>query len=304
MLAFFLRDEKIKHLGSGDYGLAKFITKDDGSSLSLRAALLGRLYGKFSLQDEQINDFELVFDTLETEKFRKEVALAAQRERAQQNAQAQAQAQVLGSSPSFMERLWSVYAKSESPYKQVPSSPAGSSAQGSARSTSTFGQVRPCFPKWQPGEVLSPVQRMCRMYTRIREDDAPAEVERPRPRLRSQVSSAAAAAGRTVDAGSMNIRPVSSNPIATKPAHQSVATPGPGPSAQHAARTVAAPSPAAAAAAAPKKRAQLVHTAATPAAPTAPATTPVSKLPVSSAVPGVSISPSVRTAPPWFRFRV
>ena len=96
---FFLLDENIKHLGSGDVGLAKFIIHEDRASSRLRAGLLGRLYGKFTLGDEQIADFELVFQTLVTEKFRKEVALAAQRERAQQNMQANAQ--VLGSSPSI-----------------------------------------------------------------------------------------------------------------------------------------------------------------------------------------------------------
>ena len=86
MLDFF-RDEKIKHLGGGEFGLAKFIIKDDLSSARLRDALLGRLYAKFSLHADQMNDFELVFETLVAEKFRKEVAAAAQKERAEQNAQ-------------------------------------------------------------------------------------------------------------------------------------------------------------------------------------------------------------------------
>jgi hypothetical protein len=199
VLDFFLLDENIKHLGSGDVGLAKFIIHEDRASSRLRAGLLGRLYGKFTLGDEQIADFELVFQTLVTEKFRKEVALAAQRERAQQNTQANAQ--VLGSSPSMMERLCSVYPKSESPYKQVPSSSAASSAQGSAGPTAISAQVRRCSPKLLPGERLGSVQLVCRMYTRIPEDDAPAEVERPRPRLRSQVLTPPVPAGRPEDLG-------------------------------------------------------------------------------------------------------
>ena len=292
MLDFFLRDEKIKHLGSGDFGLAKFIIKDDRSSARLRDALLGRVYAKFSLHADQMNDFELVFETLETEKFRKEVAAAAQKERAEQNAQGKAQ--VLGSSRSLIQMLASMY---ESPLKQVPSSPAGSSAQA-VRSTPIFAQVRLrlCSPSLPPGERFSPVQYVCGMYTRIRDDGAPAEVDRPLPRLRSQVPSAAAAAGRRGDEGSNNMR--ASNPIAGPPAHQSVRLPDPGSSAQHAAALNVAAASTAAAAAAVRKKCQLVYTAAKPAARTAPATTPVSKPAVPPAVPAVSISPSVRTGPP------
>jgi hypothetical protein len=57
-----------------------------------------------------------------------------------------------------------VYALTESPAKQVPSSPAASSAQRSASSTAISAQVRLCSPKLQPGEVLPPVQLACRSY--------------------------------------------------------------------------------------------------------------------------------------------
>jgi hypothetical protein len=190
-----------------------------------------------------------------------------------------------------------VYPKSESPYKQVPSSSAASSAQGSAGPTAISAQVRRCSPKLLPGERLGSVQLVCRMYTRIPEDDAPAEVERPRPRLRSQVPSAAAAAGRTVDAGSKNMRAVTSKPIARIPAAQSVASPDPGSSAQHAARNVAAPPPAAAAAAVPKK-CQLIYTAAKPAAPPPPAKTPVATPAPASAHPTRGASPAVPKSKP------
>ena len=118
----------------------------------------------FSSRQLKKNHWWLAFEALQDEKTRKECLASLKKDKAQ--AQAQAQAQVLGSSPSLtmIDRLASMY---ESPYKQVPSSPAESSAQGSAHSTSISesAQVRPCSPKLQPGEVLSPVQLVCRMYT-------------------------------------------------------------------------------------------------------------------------------------------
>ena len=80
----------------------------------------------------------LAFDALKSEKMRKECVDAVRKEKAQANAQ------VLGSSPSVLQRLLSVYALTESPAKQVPSSSAASSAQGSAASTAMSAQVRLC----------------------------------------------------------------------------------------------------------------------------------------------------------------
>ena len=207
MVDFFLFDEKIKNVGGGEYGLGKYIAHNDRSSARLRAGLLGRLYQRLGIMEEQQDDFELVLDTLETEMYRKEVAAAARRQVAEQ----QAQAQVLGSSPSLVQRLASMYESYESPLKQVQSNRAESSEQGFrfTAQSSNFAQVRLCSPHRLRGERLSPVQLVCRMYTR----EAPAEADRPRPRLRSQVRSAPAADGSSADAASRNIRAVASSPI-------------------------------------------------------------------------------------------
>ena len=160
----------------GRGGLGRLTGSDAGSRKAL-SEFYGRLFKEFHLTQPQSDCFVLAFDALQSEKMRTECVDAVRKEKAQANAQ------VLGSSPSVLQRLLSVYALTESPAKQVPSSSAASSAQGSAAATAVSGQVRLCSPKLQPGEVLSPVQLVCRMYTRIPEDDAPAEAECPRPRF-------------------------------------------------------------------------------------------------------------------------
>ena len=221
MVDFFLFDEKIRNVGGGEYGHGKYIAHNDRSSARLRAGLLGRLYQRFGIVEEQQDDFELVLDTLETEMFRKEVAAAARRQVAEQ----QAQAQVLRSSPSLLQRLSSMH---ESPLKQVQSNHSESSVHGFHRmaESSSFAQVRLCSPNRVRGERLSPVQLVCRMYTR----EAPAEADRPRPRLRSQVRSGPAADGPSADAASRNIRAASSSRIGERnPAPQPVASSSPVP---------------------------------------------------------------------------
>ena len=221
MVDFFLFDEKIRNVGGGEYGLGKYIAHNDRSSARLRAGLLGRLYQRFGIVEEQQDDFELVLDTLETEMFRKEVAAAARRQVAEQ----QAQAQVLRSSPSLLQRLSSMH---ESPLKQVQSNHSESSQHGFHRmaESSSFAQVRLCSPNRVRGERLSPVQLVCRMYTR----EAPAEADRPRLRLRSQVRSGPAADGPSADAASRNIRAASSSRIGERnPAPQPVASSSPVP---------------------------------------------------------------------------
>ena len=235
MVDFFLIKEKIRNVGRGEYGLGKYIVHEDSNSARLRAGLLKRLYQEFRILDEQQDDFELVFETLESEMFRKEVAAAARR----QDAERKAQAQVLGSSPSLVQRLFSMH---ESPLKQVQSNHPETSEQGYRRTMQsfTFAQVRLCSPNRLRGERLSPVQRLCRMYTR----EAPAEADRPRRRLRSQVRSAAASDGPSADAASRNIRAGASTPIdGRNAAPQPAASPVPTMSSQRAVPPSASPMP-------------------------------------------------------------
>jgi len=151
-----MTDEGICHMRDGRGGLGRLTGSDAGSRKAL-AEFYGRLFKEFHLTQPQSDCFVLAFDALKAEKLRKECVENVRK--------AKAQAQVLGSSPSVLQRLLSVYALTESPAKQVPSSSAASSAQGSAASTAMSAQVRLCSPKLQPGEVLSPVQLVCRMYT-------------------------------------------------------------------------------------------------------------------------------------------
>jgi hypothetical protein len=155
VIDFFIDDASIAHMGDGKSGIGR-LTGSDSASGRARSEFYGRLFKEFIFTDIQTDRFTLAFDTLKAEKLRKECVENVRK--------AKAQAQVLGSSPSVLQRLLSVYALTESPAKQVPSSPAASSAQGSAASSAISAQVRLCSPKLQPGEVLPPVQLVCRSY--------------------------------------------------------------------------------------------------------------------------------------------
>ena len=157
VIDFFIDDASIAHMGDGKSGIGR-LTGSDSASGRARSEFYGRLFKEFIFTNIQTDYFTLAFDTLKAEKLRKECVANVRK--------AKAQAQVLGSSPSVLQRLLSMYASSESPLKQVPSSPAESSSQGLARSMSISGsaQVRLCSPKLQPGEVLPPVQLACRSY--------------------------------------------------------------------------------------------------------------------------------------------
>ena len=193
---FFITNERFSHMGDGRGGFGRLTGPDKGSKRAL-AEFYGRLSNAFEFTRAQEDHFWLAFETLQDEKTRKECVASLQKDKSQ------AQPQVLGSFPSWVQRLCSMCASSESPAKQVLSTSASSAC---SNAISESAQVRLCSPKWLPGERLGPVELLCRMYTRIRDDDAPAEVDRPLPRLRSQVSSAAVAAGRAEDASARNVR--------------------------------------------------------------------------------------------------
>ena len=195
VIDFFITNERFSHMGDGRGGFGRLTGPDKGSKRAL-AEFYGRLIKAFQFTPAQADHFWLAFETLQDGKLRKECVATLREEKT-------AKAQVLGSAPWLIQRLASMY---ESPLKQVHSIPAESSAQGSFRSTPISAQVRLCSPSLLPGERFSPVQYVLRMYTRIRDDDAPAEVDRPLPRLRSQVSSAAVSAGRAEDASARNFR--------------------------------------------------------------------------------------------------
>jgi hypothetical protein len=151
---------------------------------------------------------------------------------------------VLGSSPSIVQRLCSMYALSESPAKQVPSSHASPSVQGAAAPSQTPSgpQVRWCSPKLLPGERLSPLQLVCRSYTRI-VPYAPVVVEGLRPRLRSQ---AAAVKARVVSQSDGTAHPAkvaattSAQPLPSVQPHVAAATAERTPAAASAAASAAA----------------------------------------------------------------
>jgi hypothetical protein len=171
VIDFFITNERISHMGDGRGGFGRLTGPDKVSKRAL-SEFYGRLSNEFQFTQAQEDHWWLAFETLQDEKTRKECVASLQKDKSQ------AQPQVLGSSPSWVQRLCSMYASSESPAKQVLSSSAASSAQGSARSKaiSESAQVRPslCSPKWLPGDRLGSVELVCRMYTRIRDDDAPA----------------------------------------------------------------------------------------------------------------------------------
>ena len=189
---YLMCTENITHMGDGRGGIGR-LTGSDKTAMRLLSDFYRRLFAEFEFTPAHRDHFVLAFDTLKAAKLRKEIKAADAAK-----AKAVAKAQVLCSSPSLVRRLASIH---ESPLKQVPPpSLAAAGAEGSR--TPTPAQVRACSPKLLPGERLSPRLLVCRMYTR----DAPAEVDRPLPRLRSQAGSASRSGGGSTDSGARNDR--------------------------------------------------------------------------------------------------
>jgi len=195
---YFMNNENISHMGDGRGGIGH-LTGSDPTARTLLSEFYRRLFEAYHFTQAQRDQFVLAFDTLKRSKLRKEIAAADAA-----RTKAASKAQVLCSSPSLVRRLASIH---ESPLKQVP--PPQSPAEASSarlRTQPALAQVRACSPKLLPGERLSPRQLVCRMYTR----DAPAEVDRPLPRLRSQVGPASRSGGGSTDSGARNARPSTS----------------------------------------------------------------------------------------------